>query len=478
MTRRLLYVLLLILVLPAYARDVASAVRPNVLFIALDDMNDWTTLFDPSHPIRTPHLERLAARGVFFSNAHAASPACNPSRTAVLTGLRPTTTGVYGNDSDWRRALLPHTVTLPRYFMQHGYRVEGTGKIFHHHGPVFHDDESFHDFRKLSLYPDAPMPASKLNGLAQYGSPNTDWGVYPEDPADHVDVRTTDDAVARLKRLAADETPFFLAVGIFRPHMPFFAPQAYFDQYPDSELVMPPRHPADMKDIPAGWLQVRDNKLWMWQGMLKAMADDERHYRQAVQADQASSTFADAQIGRLLDALDQTGASANTIIVLWSDHGYNLGEKEHWEKFALWEKATRVPLIVVAPGAAAPGARCERPVDLTALFPTLVDLAKLPPVPGLDGTSLQPLLANPSAERPIPALITYHRGNHAVRDEHWRYIRYANGDEELYDHRQDPLEWNNLIGDPRYEPVVARLAQSLPTEEAGLVPSARAVPGR
>jgi arylsulfatase A-like enzyme len=233
-----------------------------------------------------------------------------------------------------------------------------------------------------------------------------------------------------------------------------------------------------MKDIPAGWIQVRDNKLWMWQGMLENMGEDERQYRQAVRAYQASSTFADDQIGRLLDALDESGASANTVIVLWSDHGYHLGEKEHWEKFALWEKATRVPLIVVAPGAAAPGARCERPVDLAALFPTLVDLANLPPVPGLDGASLQPLLANPSAARPVPALITYQRGNHAVRDEHWRYIRYANGDEELYDHRQDPLEWNNLIGDPRHDPVVARLASWLPVEEAELVEPARAVPGR
>lgn len=450
----------------------AKSGAPNVLFIAVDDMNDWATLFSPNHPIRTPNLERLAERGVFFAHAYSASPACNPSRTAVLTGQRPTTSGVYANDSDWRAAMLPEVITLPHYFKNHGYRVEGTGKIFHHHGAVFHDEASFDDFRRLPIPADSPMPAEKLNGLRDYGSANTDWGIFPKDPNDHVDVQTTRDAIGRLHRLAKSEKPFFLAVGIFRPHMPFFAPASAFEDYPSDRVIMPPRNPADMKDIPAGWSQVTDNKQWLWEGMLESMQQDPLHYVDAVRAYQASSTFADQQIGHLIDALDETGEASNTIIVLWSDHGYHLGEKEHWEKFALWEKANHIPFIVVAPGVTTAGELCRRPVDLTVLYPTLVELAGLSPNLQVDGTSIVPLLKNPAAAWHQPAIMTYHRGNHAIRSERWRYIRYANGDEELYDHLVDPQEWNNLAGDPRVESVIDELAAWLPQAEAELVPSA------
>jgi len=450
----------------------ASERRPNVLFIVVDDLNDWISVLDRSAPIRTPALERLAQRGVTFERAYCASPSCNPSRTAVFTGLRPSTTGVYGNASDWRAAL-PGTKTLLREFKDQGYRVEGVGKVFHHHGPEFVDEASFHDFTRFPNPADTPMPREKLNKLPEFGSANTDWGVWPPDPKDHIDVRNTDDAIGRLRRLAGAKDPFFLAVGIFRPHMPFFAPADAFDEYPDAHLVMPARQPHETAGIPAG-RQALDG-LWFWPGMMAADKRLPGSYRTAVRGYEACATFADKQIGRLLDALDATGTTDRTVVVLWSDNGYHLGEKDHWEKFALWEKTTHIPLIVVAPGTTAAGGRCARTVDLTCLYPTLMELCALRSSHPVDGRSVVPLLRNPAAAWETPAIMTYLRSNHAIRDERWRYIRYANGDEELYDHQADPREWRNLAGDPATAEIRQRLRQWLPTQNAAVAPDVRVV---
>jgi arylsulfatase A-like enzyme len=446
--------------------------RPNVLFIVVDDLNDWNSVLDPAAPIRLPALERLAGRGVVFERAYCAAPSCNPSRTAVFTGLRPSTTGVYGNSSDWRGAL-PHTKTLLREFRDQGYRVEGVGKVFHHHGPAFVDETSFDDFTRFPYPPDTPMPRTKLNGLPQYGSANTDWGVWPPDPADHVDVRSTDDAIRRLRRLADAARPFFLAVGLFRPHMPFFAPAGAWEEYPEASVVLPVRKRGEIEGVPVGRQAL--GSLWFWPGMLAAEQSRPGSYRTAVRGYQACATFADRQIGRLLDALEGTGAAGRTIIVLWSDNGYHLGEKDHWEKFALWEKTTHVPLIVVAPGVTVAGGRCARTVDLTCLYPTLVELCGLQASHALDGRSVVPLLRQPAAVWDLPALMTYLRHNHAVRDERWRYIRYANGDEELYDLHADPREWHNVAGDPAQDGIKRRLAQWLPARNAVPVPDAPVV---
>lgn len=446
----------------------ANESNPDVLFIAVDDLNDWIDLLDANAPIRTPNLRRLAARGVNFTRAYCASPACNPSRAAVLLGLRPSSTGVYGNKSDWRGAV-PNAVTLPRYFINHGYRVEGCGKIFHHHlGGAFHDDDSFHDFTHLTNPPDAPMPPEKLNGLPGYGTANTDWGAWPPDPANHVDVRTVDDALARLKQ--PREKPLFLAVGIFRPHMPYFAPEAAFAEYPADSVVMPPIQPDDRTDLPTGALALLKLKALFFRGMMRAEKNRPGTWSQAVGAYQACATFADAQIGRLLDALDETGRVDRTIVVLWSDHGYHLGEKEHWEKFALWETTTHVPLIVVAPGVTKESSVCDTPVSLLDIYPTLVELAGLPSNTACDGTSLVPLLRDPTRRQNRVALMTYQRGNHAVRSRRWRYIRYADGTEELYDHGNDPYEWTNLAAEPDLAHVLNRHRRELPRREMPAVP--------
>jgi len=442
--------------------------RRNVLFIALDDLNDWIKVLNPEAPIETPNIERLARRGTLFTNAYCASAACNPSRTAILTGLRPTTSGVYGNKADWRRAL-PSTVTLPQHFRTHGYRATGAGKIFHHHyGGAFHDRASFDDFLMMPDPPDAPMPEKKLNGLAEYGSRNTDWGPWPADEADAIDVKTANYVIESLSR--KHKKPFFLAAGIFRPHMPFFAPQRFFDFYPPGDVTMPKTFEGDLDDLPTGAGALLGSKKWFFSELMKIEKKSPGTWKEAVRSYQACATFADAQVGRIVDALERSDYADNTIIVLWSDHGYHLGEKEHWEKFALWEKTNHVPFIVAAPGVTRAGSRCKEPVSLIDIYPTLIELCGLRSKDELDGVSLVPLLRNPNAAWDRPALMTYQRGNHAVRNQRWRYIRYADGTEELYDHDSDPDEWHNVAGRPANAKTIDRLKRWLPTTEASPAP--------
>ncbi|WP_379019970.1 sulfatase [Parapedobacter deserti] len=438
--------------------------RPNVLFIAVDDLNDWITLFDSDNPIRTPHIERLAAKGVFFTHAYCSSPACNPSRASLLTGKRPHKTGIYGNKSDWRRAL-PDTETIQQYFMKHGYYSAGAGKIFHHHWDgAFHDTASFDDFQPMpDSYPDSPIPAEKLNGFEWYGSKNTDWGAWPLEETDAVDYRTASYAVDFLSK--PHDSPFMLSVGIFRPHMPMYSPPAYRNQYPVEGAVMPAVKADDWADLPTGAAKLMEPTTWFWDGMEQAMAEDPNAWPDMVTSYQAAATFADAQIGRVLDALERSAHADNTVIVLWSDHGYHLGEKRHMEKFALWEKTTRIPFILVAPGKIKPGTTVHAPVDMTTVYPTLVDLCGLPEKQAVDGQSVVPLLEDPDMPFP-PALMTYMKGNHAVRTERWRYIRYADGSEELYDHEEDPHEWHNLAGEHRHSNTIDSLRQFIPSSDA------------
>jgi len=455
---------------------------PNVLFIAVDDLNDWIKTLDPANPIRTPNIDRLARRGMLFTRAYCSSPGCNPSRVSMLTGLSPSTTGVYGNQTDWRRAL-PDAVTMPQHFMQHGYRVEGAGKIFHHHyNNAFHDKASFHDFRFMPNPPDKPMPKIKLNGLLNWvggrgggpTSPPFDWGPWPADESKAVDVQTVDWVLERLAR--PRQQPLFMAVGLFRPHMPFFAPKKYFDSYPLDEVIMPEVLEDDLDDIPTGGRTMLKNaKPFIYKTILAGEANRPGTLKEAVRAYQACATFADVQIGRLLDGLAASPHSGNTIIVLWSDHGFHLGEKQHWEKFVLWEKATRIPFLIVAPGITQGGTRCDRPVSSLDIYPTLIELCGLKSRSELEGVSLMPLLKDPQAVWDRPAVMTYYRNNHAVRSQWWRYIRYADGSEELYDHQADPNEWHNLASKPDLAGVIEKLKRWLPKKNA---PQAADMPPR
>jgi len=426
-------------------------------------MNDWISLLDVDAPIKTPNLERLARRGTLFTRAYCASPACNPSRTATLTGLRPSTTGAYGDRSDWRHAVGSRK-TIMQQFAVAGYDVRGAGKIFHHQfGGAFHDDDSFHDFQGMRPQ---QYPTKKLNGAPEYGSRNTDWGQWPARDQDSIDFHTASYCVDALGAPVGDKR-LFLACGIYKPHSPFFAPSAYHRPYYDIDL--PARKADDWSDLPTGSASLLRSKRWFWQGMMKVEQQKEGSYRDFIRAYAACAAFADAQIGRVLDALDESPRRDSTVVVLWSDHGFHLGEKIHIEKFALWQKTTHIPFIVVAPGVTRPGSRCDRPVDMTVLCPTLLELCGLPADKACDGESIVPLLRDPHATWERPASMTYMRGNHAVRSERWRYICYADSTEELYDHDVDPNEWTNLAGDKHLEDVVKDLRRWLPSTEAAPV---------
>jgi arylsulfatase A-like enzyme len=260
--------------------------------------------------------------------------------------------------------------------------------------------------------------------------------------------------------------PFFLAAGIYRPHLPFYAPQKYFDLYPPDQIILPLIQADDCDDLPEAGKKMAADRRGDYELVLR-----ENRHRELVQAYLASITFGDALIGRLLDALDTSPAAKNTLIVLWSDHGWHLGEKQRLHKFTLWERSTRIPLIIAAPGVTRPGSRTARPVGTIDLFPTLNELCSLPAIAALDGISLVPLLKNPSLEWTRPALTTHGQGNHALRSERWRYIRYADDGEELYDHATDPNEWHNLAGKPEFHTVKTELAKSLPKTDAAALGS-------
>ena len=449
--------------------------RPNILFIALDDLNNWIGVLGGHPQVKTPHMDRLAERGVLFTDAHTAAPICNPSRAALMTGLLPVTSGVYGNDQPWRIGN-PDASTIPQYFRDHGYLVAGGGKIFHH-GRGYNDpmswDEYFHwnpDARKNGWFdgysfPPDPEPDRPVTPMPSVSWRNFDWAPIDVSDEDMPDHKLSVWAEAFLKR--DHDKPFFLATGIFRPHIPWFVPRKYFDRYPLEDIIVPVVKEDDLADLPPpAWAMALNDKS------RHDLVVSTGNWKSAVQSYLACITFADAMVGRILDALESSAYVDNTVIVLWSDHGYHFGEKWHWHKQALWDRATRVPLIISTPGMDKAGQKCDRPVSLIDLYPTLVDLAGLPRKPDLDGLSLKSLLEDPASEWKRPALITYLFGNHALRSERWSYIRYQDSSEELYDRGKDPHEWVNLAADPDYSMALNSMRQWLPKSEAPEAPRA------
>jgi len=424
--------------------------RPNVLFIAIDDLNDWVGCLGGHPDVKTPNMDRLASRGVLFTHAYCSAPACNPSRASLLTGIRPSTSGVYHNDQPWR-PVMRDAVTLQQHFMAHGYEVVGRGKIFH---GGFNDEASWHEYIPVGASPEPPnRPVNGIPNTAQF-----DWGPVDCTDEDMNDTRVVQWAGEYLGR--KHEKPFFLAAGITRPHLPWYVPRKYFEMYPLDKITLPNVKENDLDDVPeAGRRMARP------EGDHKKVIDT-NNWRRAVQGYLASITFVDGCIGRLIEAFDRSAYRDNTIVILWGDHGWHLGEKLHWRKFALWEEATRAPLMLVAPGVTRPESRCARTVNFIDIYPTLADLCALPPRRENEGVSLRPLLADPGAAWDRPSLTTHGRLNHSVRSERWRYIRYADGSEELYDHEKDELEWTNLANNTEFADVKKELAAWLPKSDA------------
>jgi arylsulfatase A-like enzyme len=437
--------------------------KPNVLFICVDDMNDWVACLGGRSDIKTPNIDRLAKRGVLFTNAHCPAPLCNPCRTAIMTGLRPGTTGIYNNKKVWARDM-PNWVTLPRYFKKNGYHVAGGGKVYHHTHRGFNPRDQWHEYFDLIMDQGTQGQHVKYLGLdreyfsnmPEHPNGSWDWGPFQKDDYEMGDGNTVKWAMKFIKQ--KHKKPFFLAVGLFQPHLPFYAPAKYFEQYPKERIALPQAPEDDLDDLPPAAADVaqagKDKRF--------KMVVECGELRPAVQGYLSSIAHADALIGGLLSALDKSPYGNNTVIVFWSDHGYHFGEKQRMAKRSLWERATRVPLIVVAPGITKAGGRCSKAVDLMSIYPSLVELCGLPTKPQIEGISFVPLLRNPKAKWNHAAITTHTKGSHAVRSEQWRYIRYANGDEELYNHKKDPEEWNNLADQPEYASVKKNLLRWLP----------------
>jgi arylsulfatase A-like enzyme len=428
--------------------------KPDVLFIAVDDLNDWTGHLAGHPQTRTPNIDRLVSRGVTFTNAHCAAPACNPSRAALMSGLRPWQTGIFTN-GDPAGEVLANTMTLNRQFMANGYSVVGGGKIYHNLNAEGRKD-SWSEW--VGLFPGAGGKEQNLNGL---GMSHFDWGPINATPSQMSDHKLTDWAIQQMRQRPTNQ-PLFLAVGYTKPHLPWFVPQEYFDRFPLESIQLPIVSQSDLDDIPPAGIDMAKPK-----GDHAAVVKSGQ-WKKAVQAYLASISFLDDEVGRLLDGLESSPRAKNTIVVWWTDHGWHLGEKQHWRKFALWERATRTSFAITAPGVTQPGTRCDAPIDYLTIYPTLCELTGVPKPDHVRGKSLLPLLRDTNTPWDAVAVCSHGRGNHAARDNRFRYIRYANGDEELYDHQSDPNEWSNIANKPELGAVKSRLAAYLPktSEEA------------
>lgn len=475
------------------------AAKPNVLFIAVDDLNDWIGCLDGHPQALTPNMDRLAARGVLFANAHCAAPACNPSRAAVFSGRKPSVTGVWANQKDQvLDKVYPEVRLLPTAFSEAGYRTLGTGKLLHSGGK--HAFDAYHTVgqRWSPLSKEAVRYTAEELGSKGSANPNHgtldsqgrevilplnrmpsdrkphledgesfDWGSFDVPDSDFGDTQITDWAIENLKAHSGSEQPLLLCVGYYRPHIPLWAPQRFFERFAKEPGKLPSIRKDDLDDLSA------TAKKWAREPVTAGSHATVLKYRQwqaAVEAYLACVTYVDHEIGRLLDALDASPLGQDTMIVLWSDHGWHLGEKEHWGKWTGWERSTKVPLIIVPPKAESDrfvsNQVCRQPVSLLDLYPTLVEFCGVEGPEKLDGQSLVPLLRDPKTSTGRDVVTNFDIGNATLRTERWRYIRYADGSEELYDLRADPNEWRNLAADEAHGETLKRLSKRLDARPA------------
>ncbi|MEC5127987.1 sulfatase [Verrucomicrobiales bacterium BCK34] len=448
--------------------------RPNFVIFIVDDLNDYVGALGGHPNASTPNIDRLAEQGVLFTNAHCNSPVCNPSRTSLFTGLRPTTTGITSNRFGWFREVpgFEEVKTFPVALEEEGYTTFGFGKTIHakkidHPDSKWSNSLQYPEFQHWNSYNYGPILKIRDHLNFKMGDHLTDWGGLPK--SEQYPLASHDSTIAdRTINVLLDEhdSPFLVACGFYRPHTPLYAQQQWFDLHPLEGIALP-EAPADDRDdlvyfgkrghkrTPA---EIEAPGLWNHQWITK-----NGKAKAIQQAYLASTSSMDAEVGRVLDALEESPHRDNTYVILFSDHGWNLGEKEHWGKAALWEQTTRVPFIVSGPGVPE-GAVSNQPVELLSLYPTVIDLAGLAPPPHIEGHSLRPLLKTPEAGWNHSALTTF-SDHHALRTVRHRYIRYSDGSEELYDHTSDPDEFDNLAvsaaGNSEVEETLARLQNEM-----------------
>lgn len=434
--------------------------KPNVLFIIMDDMNDWAHYLAGNNQALTPNLDRLAARGVSFSHAYTSVPLCNPSRTAMLSGIQPFVTGVYNN----RQPIPASTVAdnslwMPQHFRNNGYTTLIAGKIYHTKpspgimqrmwDDMSNIDGGYGPFARNSSLPEELR--AKWQDFEMWTGPDTD---FP-------DVRNSQKVIDFLGQ--PHEKPFFVAMGFYRPHTPWTAPRRYFDQYNLSEIKRPVTLPDDLADIPPYAVE-----RFIGQRQIdkqRELAKNGNYWEQMIRAYLACISFADDRIGMILDALDRSAYADNTIIVLVGDNGYHLGEKERWAKSALWREACHVPLIIAGPrsGNRISKGKCEAVVSSLDIYPTLVEACNLPEVKGqLAGNSLLPVLKNTESEWNKPCITAFLPGNFTLHAGRWNFIRYADGSRELYNIAEDENEFINLAENPAFRQVADSLNAFLP----------------
>ena len=468
----------------------AQAKKPNVLFISIDDLNDWTGRFKGHAQAITPNLDRLCAQGISFTNAHCSQAVCTASRNSLLSGLHPARSGWYGSTSAMRKTydqVMQGHKMLPQYFRDNGYKTMAVGKIFHKGVTDYKDktdafwDETAPDYRVPKDLKDRgdgyggtkfyPFPKGGSQIVRHYGPDFADGHSLCYGALDRDDMpggKMFDELIAEWavdKLGQAHEKPFFLAVGFVRPHVPYTAPKAFFDLYDLDEIQIPQVPDNEMSDIPLMGKSIGYGTIKTGDHHAVANLSD-TYWKELVYGYLACVSFVDSQLGKVLKALENSSYADNTIVVLWSDHGQHLGEKKHWRKQALWEESTRVPLCFKVPAQTSRGQTCQRVVSLLDIYPTLLELCALPAAEKLQGKSLVPLIHDPALVWHKPVLSTWYYKNHAVRSEHWRYIRYRDGSEELYHHQSDPDEHINLAGDTRYAQVIAEHRKWLPKTDA------------
>ncbi|TWT50630.1 Choline-sulfatase [Rubripirellula amarantea] len=432
----------------------SSAERPNVLMICIDDLNDWVEPLGGHPQVKTPAMAELASRGMNFRNAHCQSPLCNSSRTSLMTSRRPSSTGIYGL-GPWFRNVdeFRNITTLPQHFARAGYETYSAGKVYH--GGYFQKTPEGIEVEFQHVGPPGRAgigPPKKLVPPTPGGDhPLVDWGVFDHEESDKGDYQVASWVVDQIGEMESSK-PFFMACGFFLPHVPCHTTPKYWDMYPDETLIMPPIDHVERSDCsPFSWYL-----HWELPEPRLSWLEDNNEHRNLVRAYLSCITFMDTQIARVLEALDQSPYADNTIVCLWSDHGWHLGEKNISGKNTLWERSTHVPLIFVGPGIES--GVCEQPAELLDVFPTLADLAGLEVPAELEGVSLKPQVVDPSESR-RPAVTEHNPGNYAIRDQRYRLIRYADGSEELYDMVADPNEYSNIIDDSKHAEAASRLRE-------------------
>lgn len=452
---------LVVIIMVFVMHQINAQDKPNVLFIAIDDLNDYVSCMNGALSVPTPNIDKLAKQGRLFANAHCQAPICGPSRASIMTGLYPSTTGNYlqVRDSGIKKAskAASEAVFMPDYFEQFGYKTMAVGKIYHGGDAAKTFQEYGGYFNMHGLRPDKRMNYDPKKLPNKTGGTYTDWGAYPAHDSIVGDYKIARWAVNKLEQ--KHHQPFFLGVGFNKPHVPWHVPQKWYDMFPIETIETPPYKADDFNDIPIMAKMVAEapmmpttQELIKWQ-----------QWKEVIQAYAACVAFVDAQVGKVLDALENSEYAHNTIVVLWSDHGYHLGEKNRVAKQALWERDTR-SILIIKPTNKIKGGYSNAPVGLIDMYPTLLDMCNLPELEQLEGNSLKKLVLNPKSDWGLPALSFYGEGNIAVRGRRYRLTQYEDDSLELYDMKKDPNEWYNLANSEKYKKNIRNLQKYIPKE--------------